>query len=117
MVSVLPTHQPEEICPKIPRALLFETVEITLKKEVWVMTESTVYHHSLAVSVSETGVCVSGEIKIESCALNLLKHTASSCIFLLLQVLPLPPSITLPCSSCIVHCQHLLSSESYETVL
>ena len=36
-------HQPKEIRPKIPRALLFETVEITLKKEVWVMTESTVY--------------------------------------------------------------------------
>src|SRR6266850_2211003 len=35
-------HQPKEIRPKIPRALLFETVEITLKKEVWVMTESTV---------------------------------------------------------------------------
>jgi hypothetical protein len=27
-------HQPEEICPKIPRALLFEMVEITLKKKV-----------------------------------------------------------------------------------
>ena len=35
-------HQPKEIRPKILRALLFETVEITLKKEVWVMTESTV---------------------------------------------------------------------------
>jgi len=31
-------HQLEEIY----RGLLFETVEITLKKEVWVMTESTV---------------------------------------------------------------------------